>query len=347
MTRKYYQSRKRSTHSHSSRASKRQPSRVSKQLPSTRSAPIRNFESLSKLRNIGSFIKSERVLKSTKLYEKARWEALFRTPSALQTMLTRYPPNIGNLPARLFLLSCHGCIDRTKIMRVPRHIAAFDLAESDYRGYEQLCTLVHPLLDVMIGSGGANLGNFFNAMMGGEHGDDPRHIVPQIGYRAPGDLMFNFDLEIRRREKDDFNATHGCWDLTDTVTSFDPTVFSFKSPRTGLYVDPNKRREITRYGEPPHKNVSPVNKLLLREEGAYISDVFDVLQRIYPSTVCFVFICTCASLCDSEPEGVVIPRQPPAHTQYALDRSAIGVPSYRPKSMVGRRMGTSSFPNTA
>jgi len=346
MTRKYYQSRKRpgaSTRRQPSRVavlpSERQPSRVSKQLPSTRPAPIRNFESLSKLRNIGSFLKRERVLKSTKLYERARWEALFRTPSALQTMLTRYPPTIGNLPARLFLLSCHGCINRTKIMRVPRRIAAFDLAEGDYRGHETMCILDAPLLDVMIGSQGVNIGKFFNAMMGGKHGDDPSHIIPQIGYRAPGDLMFNFNLGIQSSDSNNFSATHGCWDITDTVNSFDPKAFSYKSPDTDQYVDPNKRREITRYGAPPHEKVLPVRELLMRKGGAYISDVFDVLQQLHPSTVCFVFISTCANICNSEPKGVAIPLQPPARTHHAIDRSALGAPSALPESMFGRSMG--------
>jgi len=351
MTRKYYQSRKHSTRRQPSRAvglpSERQPSRASKHLLSTRPTHIRNFESLSILRNIGSPLKSEKALKSRKLYEKARWEALFRTPSALQTMLARDPHRIGNLPARLFLLSCHGCIDRKKIMRVPRHIAAFDLAEGDYRGYVSLCILDRQLFNVMIGSYGANIGNFFNAMMGGEHRDDPRHIIPQIGYRAPGDLMFDFNLEIRSSDSNNFSATHGCWDITDTVISFDPEAFSYKSPRTNQYVDPNKRREITRYGQPPHEVIPSVNRLLMREGGAYISDVFDKLQQLHPSTVCFVFISTCANICGPEPKGAAIPSQPSARTHHALDRSAIGVPSARPESMFGRNMGHVPFPGTA
>jgi hypothetical protein len=307
---------------------------------SARTTIKRNFNSLSRLRNIDSLLSREKSVRTTTLRDKARWEALFRTPSVLQNMLIRHPPTIGNLPVRLFVLSCHGCIDRTKIMTVPRRIAAFDLAEGDYRGHETSCILDPPLFNVMIGSNGANIGRFINAMMGGKHEDDPLHIIPQIGYRAPGDRMFNFDLEIREDDKDNFSATHGCWDITDTIASFDPKAFSFKSSVTGQYIDPNKRREITREDQPPHKEVLPVRELLRQKGGVYLGDIFYMLQQMHPSTVCFVFISTCANICDTEPTEAFRPLQPAAHTHFALDMSARGIPSSRPESYFGRRRET-------
>ena len=335
---------------HSSRRNfKRAPSRIDRIGNSSRRndrkglpPPIRRI--------VGKTPKRRREIQEKQ--ERDARDALFRTPGAIAAMVSSTPPRLGPLAVKLFLVSCHGSISRTRVFRVPDGIAAFDLAENEYRGLDTCSTLDQPLFDVMIGPNGSNIFSFFNAMLGGKHPPDPLKLIPQIGYRTPGDLMYDFKLSIYNDDEYDFNNAHGCWDITDTLPTFNPHDFTYrilddKSPKYGNYVDPNVRRQQTAPGAIPYKREGDIRDRMASDRGIYASEVCSILRRKYPNTACFIMISSCAGISRAERNTNVIPAQPPAHSHYALNLSAIGhPPNDLVRSLKGREPGYVPHPNT-
>jgi len=240
---------------------------------------------------------------------------------------------------------------------MPPHIAAFDLAENEFRGRTVCTSLDQVMLDVMIGKNGKNLPMFFNAMLGGKGPPDPYSCLPQIGYRTPGQLTYDIRLSINDEEKD-FRDSHGCWDVTDAISTFSPTDFSyyekgvFINEEEGSYIDaeakfmdPVKRRHITQPGAPQYKPEVEVRDMLKRSGSKpLLSEVIHTIKSKYPNTVCFIIVSACVGIKLPERPINVIPEQPPAYTHYALQGRARGDPSSLPESLYGRVVGEVPFP---
>jgi len=280
-------------------------------------------------------IEENRRIRELRVIRRRMGTIEFRTPKAINKMLKYTPYRLLNMPVKFFIISCHGSISRKKVFRMPPHMAAFDMAENEFRG----CELVNPhddlsIFDTIIGVDGSNLGMFFNAMLGGESPPDPLGAIPQIGYRAPGDLMYDFYLSLSNSAGlKDFNKTHGCWDITDAISTFNPFDFTYYDRSEDRYIEPSVRRTktILSYEKrnlvaPPYKPEDEIVTMLRRDTvNTHMSDVVHTLEEKYPNTVCFIILHCCAGIIDSELPTNIIPEQPPAISHWAFG-NAVGVP---------------------
>jgi len=232
---------------------------------------------------------------------------------------------LGTKPVKFFIISAHGSISRKEVFRMPPNMAAFDLAENEYRG-RLTCTCVEePLLHRMIGRKGANLGSFFNAMLGGEYTPNPTSsLIKQIAYRTPGELAFDISLSLGETTDTIFN-TLGCWDITNTISTFNPSDFSCYIEEGGT-IGPNTSRKITNPQGGIYLSELRIKMKLARRKGVYLSEVLQTLESQYPETVCFVIVSCCMGIDSPELPNTTYPEQPPAYTHYALQGSALGDP---------------------
>ena len=96
-------------------------------------------------------------------------------------------------------------------------------------------------------------------MLGGKYTPDPTNsLIPQIGYRTPGELAFDIDLGMDETVKDNFDNSLGCWDITDAISTFNP--MDFTRYRKGTYIAPNKSRFIENPYAPPYKREIKIRK---------------------------------------------------------------------------------------
>lgn len=274
-------------------------------------------------------------------------DILFRSTEDITNMFSKL--KLGGMPVKLFIISCHGDMSRKDVFRMPPHMAVFDLAENEYRGHTTCSSLDQPLLELVVGENGRSLPGFFNAMLGGRGPPDPDTLIPQIAYRTPGQLAYNIRLSIKEDEKD-FRDALGCWDVTDAISTFNPTNFSyyekgaFLDEEDGTYIDakgkfmnPVERRRITYPGAPQYKSEVTIRNKMLKKGGVHLHKVLQTLETQYPNTVCFIIVSCCVGLDSPEIPGNSFPPQPSAYTQYALQGEARGAPpSNRILSMTGR-----------
>jgi len=247
----------------------------------------------------------------------------FRSTEDINNMLTT--GTLGGKPVKFFIISAHGLISRQKVFRMPPNMAAFDLGENEYRG-RLMCSCIGPsMFNTMIGRCGTRIGSFFNAMLGGEYTPNPTSpLIPQIGYRTPGELAFDILLSIDIL-KGDLDDTLGCWDITDAISTFNP--MDFARWRKGRYIAPNKSRFIENPYAPPYKREVNIMNKMDRNNGIYLSKVIQKLEHKYPDTVCFISVACCMGLESPERFGTEYPEQPSAYTHYALKGEAIGEPA--------------------
>ena len=199
----------------------------------------------------------------------------FRSTEDINDMLAT--GRLGGKPVKFFIISAHGFISRKRVFRMPPRMAAFDLGENEYRGRLVCSCLENPLLDTIIGHKGAHRSSFFNAMLGGEYTPDPASpLIPQIGYRTPGELAFDIKLDIAKESKDFQNAL-GCWDITDAISTFNPMDFT-RRRSNGIYINPNRCRQILEPGAQPYWPEVEIRKMMRSIEGTcllYTSDAAD------------------------------------------------------------------------
>jgi len=246
----------------------------------------------------------------------------FRSTKDINNMLKT--ATLGSKPVKFFVISAHGSISRKDIFRMPRHAAVFDLAENEYRGHLACECIEQPLLDTMIGPNGKHLGRFFNAMLGGEYKPNPKNqFIPQIGYRTPGELAFDISLSLGDKTDDLFNAL-GCWDITHTISTFNPKNFSHY--KDGSFIGPNKSRITTNPRDGVYWPEYKIKDKMRREEGIRLSEVLRILEKEHPETVCFVIVSCCMGIDSPELPNTIYPEQPSAYTHYALQGDAIGNP---------------------
>jgi hypothetical protein len=233
---------------------------------------------------------------------------------------------LGDNPAKFFIISAHGSISRKRVFRMPPRMAAFDLAENEYRGRIVCECSEQPLLDTMIGRNGTHIGSFFNAMLGGEYTPNPASpFIPQIGYRTPGELAFDISLSIEDNAKHKFDDTLGCWDITDAIPTFNPMDFSRHIQET--YVAPNKSRHVENPRFPSYKREIKIRNRMRSNEGIYLSEVIQIIENKYPTSACFIIVLCCVSPDSPERLGTEYPEQPAAYTHYALKGEALGEPA--------------------
>jgi hypothetical protein len=209
---------------------------------------------------------------------------------------------------------------------MPPNMAAFDLGENEYRG-RLMCSCLGPsMFNTMIGRKGTHIGSFFNAMLGGEYTPEPTSpLIPQIGYRTPGELAFDILLSIDDSVEDNFDNILGCWDITDAISTFNP--MDFARYRKGVYISPNRSRFIENPYAPRYKREVNIMNKMDRNNGIYLSKVIQKLERKYPDTVCFISVACCMGLESPERVGTEYPEQPSAYTHYALKGEALGEPA--------------------
>ena len=247
----------------------------------------------------------------------------FRSTEHITNMLDT--AQLGGMPVKFFIISAHGSISRKNVFRMPPRMAVFDLAENEYRGRSVCECLEQPLLDTIIGRNGDHMGSFFNAMLGGEYEPNPTSsLIPQIGYRTPGDLAFDISLTI---EEDDnhFENTLGCWDITPTISTFNPTDFAHINNEKG-YITPNRAREIANPEDGLYWPEVDITHKMRRRKGLYLSEAIRIVERNYPETVCFIIVSTCMGIETPELPTTEYPEQPAAYTHYALKGEALGDP---------------------
>ena len=284
--------------------------------------------------------KLERLRRARELrmiYRRLATDIRFRSTEDINNMLTER--TLGGKPVKMFIISSHGSISRKKVFRIPSYTAVFDLAENEYRGHKTCSSLESSFFDIMIGLHGTHIGNFFNAMLGGEFAPNPTSkLIPQIAYRTPGELAFDIQLSIQDGESENFDNALGCWDITDAIDTFNPMDFSrfYK----GVYMDPNTSRQLDRPGATPYKPEVEIRDMMRRTERAHLSEVIQTLERKYPKTVCFIIVSCCMGLgSPEEPDDTEYPVQPPAYTHYALKGEAEGDPEVDLiRSMVDREL---------
>ena len=283
-----------------------------------------------------------------------RMDILFRSTEDITNMISTV--KLGNMPVKFFIISAHGTMSRKDVFRMPPHMAAFDLAENEYRGHTTCTSLDQPLLELIIGEDGRSIEGFFNAMLGGRDPPDPLELIPQIAYRTPGQLAYDIRLTIKEEEKD-FRDALGCWDVTDAMPTFSPTDFSYSEKGVfideedgtyidaeGKFMDPAKRRRITYPDAPQYKSEVEIRTKMRRKEGIHLREVLQTLETQYPNTVCFIIVSCCVDLRSPEIPGNEFPPQPSAYTQYALRGRARGAPSSKQTlSMKGRNPGIYSI----
>jgi hypothetical protein len=247
----------------------------------------------------------------------------FRSTEDINAMLTT--GRLGGKPVKFFIISAHGTISREKVFRMPPNMAVFDVGENEYRG-RLLCSChTQPLFNTIIGRHGTHRGSFFNAMLGGEYTPDPTSsLIPQIGYRTPGELAFDISLSIKDSVKGDLDDTLGCWDITDSISTFNP--MDFARYRKGVYVSPNSSRFIENPYAPRYKREVNIMNKMDRNRGMYLSKIIRKLERKYPDTVCFISVACCMGLESPERFGTEYPEQPSAYTHYALKGETLGDP---------------------
>jgi hypothetical protein len=234
---------------------------------------------------------------------------------------------LGDKPAKFFIVSAHGRISRKRVFRMPPRMAVFDLGENEYRGLSVCECLEQPLLNTMIGRKGTRIGSFFNAMLGGEYTPQPTStLIPQIAYRAPGELVFNSNLGIEEDDaSDNYHNSLGCWDITDAISTFNPMDFSRHIQET--YIAPNKSRHVENPRFPSYKREIKIRNRMRSNEGIYLSEVIQIVESKYPDTVCFFILSCCVSPDSPERLGTEYPEQPAAYTHYALKGEALGEPA--------------------
>lgn len=282
--------------------------------PSVSSTEVKDFE------------KKEEERKARELrmiHRRLATDIQFRSTEHIQAMLKT--GKLGKKPVKFFIISAHGSISRKEIFRMPPNAAVFDLAENEYRGRTACTCIEEPLFHRMIGRKGANLGSFFNAMLGGEYTPKPTSsLIPQIAYRTPGELAFDILLSLGDKTDEIFN-TLGCWDITDTISTFDPSDFSCYIKEGGT-IGPNRSREITNPKGGIYWPELRIKMKMARRKGVYLSEVLQTLESQYPETVCFVIVSCCMGLDLPELPNTTYPEQPSAYTHYALQGSALGDP---------------------
>ena len=250
----------------------------------------------------------------------------FRSTEHITNMLDT--AQLGGMPVKFFIISAHGSISRKNVFRMPPRMAVFDLAENEYRGRSVCECLEQPLLDTIIGRNGDHMGSFFNAMLGGEYEPNPTSpMIPQIGYRTPGELAFDILLNIyeEEEENDFFEKALGCWDITPTISTFNPTDFTHLNGEKG-YITPNKAREIANLEDGIYWPETILSYRMRREKGLYLSEAIRELERKYPGTVCFVIVSCCMGINSPELPNTTYPEQPAAYTHYAVKGKALGDP---------------------
>jgi len=207
---------------------------------------------------------------------------------------------------------------------MPSHAAVFDLAENEYRGRTACICVEEPLLHRIIGRNGVNLGSFFNAMLGGAYTPNPTSsLIKQIAYRTPGELAFDISLSLGDKTDDLFNAL-GCWDITRTISTFNPS--DFTCYKEGVTIGPNRSRFTTNPRDGIYWPETKIKNKMRREKGVYLSEVLQILEKQYPETVCFVIVSCCMGLNSPELPNTTYPEQPSAYTHYALQGKAMGDP---------------------
>jgi len=164
-------------------------------------------------------------------------------------------------------------------------------------------------------------------MLGGEYTPQPTStLIPQIAYRAPGELVFNSNLGIEEDDASDkYHNSLGCWDITDAISTFNP--MDFTRWCEGCFIAPNKSRFIENPYAPPYKREVNIMNKMDRNNGIYLSKVIQKLEHKYPDTVCFISVACCMGLESPERFGTEYPEQPSAYTHYALKGEAIGEPA--------------------
>ena len=247
----------------------------------------------------------------------------FRSTKDIHKMLVT--GTLGSMPAKFFIVSAHGSISRDKVFRMPPRMAAFDLGENEYRGRLTCECLEQRLLDTIIGRKGTHIGSFFNAMLGGEYTPDPTSpLIPQIGYRTPGELAFDISLGMDETDEDNFDNALGCWDITNAISTFNP--MDFTRWYKGVFMAPNKSRHIETPRFPSYKREIKIRNRIKREEGIYLSEVIQILERKYPTSACFIILSCCMGPHLPEQLGTEYPEQPSAYTHYALKGKPLGNP---------------------
>lgn len=258
------------------------------------------------------------------IHRRLGMDIRFRSTEDINSMFAT--GRLGGKPVKCFIISAHGTISRKRVFRMPPHMAAFDLAENEYRGRLMCSCLNRPLFDTMIGRKGTNRGSFFNAMLGGEYTPNPTSpLIPQIAYRTPGELAFDINLSINDNEIEKFDDTLGCWDITDAISTFNP--MDFTRYVKGTYMAPNKSRHIENPHVPSYKREIKIRNRMRRRRGIYLSKVIQMVERKYPDTVCFFILSCCMALASPERFGAEYPEQPAAYTHYALKGEPIGDPA--------------------
>ena len=258
------------------------------------------------------------------IHRRLGMDIRFRSTEDINSMLVT--GKLGDKPVKFFIISTHGLISRKKVFRMPPNMAAFDLGENEYRGRLMCSCLNRPLFDTIIGRKGTNMSSFFNAMLGGEYTPNPTsRLIPQIGYRTPGELAFDILLSIEDNLKGGLDDTLGCWDITDAISTFNP--MDFARWRKGSFIAPNSSRFIENPYAPPYKREVNIMNKMDKNSGFYLSKVIQKLERKYPDTVCFISVACCMGLESPERVGTEYPEQPSAYTHYALKGEAIGEPA--------------------
>ena len=258
------------------------------------------------------------------IHRRLGMDIRFRSTEDINSMLVT--GKLGDKPVKFFIISTHGLISRKKVFRMPPNMAAFDLGENEYRGRLMCSCLNRPLFDTIIGRCGTHIGSFFNAMLGGEYTPNPTsRLIPQIGYRTPGELAFDILLSIEDNLKGGLDDTLGCWDITDAISTFNP--MDFTRWCEGRFIAPNSSRFIENPYAPPYKREVNIMNKMDENNGFYLSKVIQKLERKYPDTVCFISVACCMGLESPERVGTEYPEQPSAYTHYALKGEAIGEPT--------------------
>ena len=249
----------------------------------------------------------------------------FRSTEDINSMLAT--GRLGDKPAKFFIVSAHGRMSRKRVFRMPPRMAVFDLAENEYRGLSVCECLEQPLLNTMIGRKGTHIGSFFNAMLGGEYTPNPTSpLIPQIAYRAPGELVFNSNLGIEEDdEPDNYHNSLGCWDITDAISTFNP--MDFTRWCEGCFIAPNESRTIETPQAPPYKPDVEIMNRMKSKEGIYLNEVIQIIENKYPTSACFIIVLCCMGLGSPERLGTEYPEQPSAYTHYALKGEPIGNPA--------------------
>jgi len=282
--------------------------------PSVSSTLVHDFEEKEKER---------RARELRMIHRRLATDIQFRSTNHIRNMLKTC--TLGKKPVKFFIVSAHGSISRKNIFRMPPHAAVFDLAENEYRGRLACSCLVPPLLNRMIGYNGENLGSFFNAMLGGEYTPNPTSsLIQQIAYRTPGELSFDISLSLGNKTDDIFNAL-GCWDITRTISTFNPMNF-FCYTEEGRTIGPNRSRFTTNPRDGIYWPEINIKNKMRRKQGVYLSEVLQILEREHPETVCFVIVSCCMGIDSPELPNTTYPEQPSAYTHYALKGEAIGDP---------------------